>query len=58
MCKFSIVKDILSRDDLFKVLQIKVDGLENFIRDEKSKSSEQVEEMLTKLKAKYGEFHF
>jgi hypothetical protein len=32
MCKFYIVKDVLSKDDLLKVLLIKFDGLETLVK--------------------------
>ena len=32
MCKFYIVKDVLSKDDLLKVLLIKFDGLETIVK--------------------------
>jgi len=32
MCKFYIVKDILSKDDILKVLAIQVDGLESLTK--------------------------
>ena len=62
MCKFHIAKDILSKDDILKVLSIQVDGLESLTKscqDQRlTKVTPEMKEIYESMNKQYHEFHF